>query len=94
VIRKWEHILPEFEFRAFVFNRKLTAITQYYKSTYVPKMSEQRENLEQRMKAFFNETEQLIPSRVSDYVVDFAVDPASEKIWIVEMYDSVSIVFT
>jgi hypothetical protein len=88
VIRKWEHILPEFEFRAFVFNRKLTALTQYYKTTYVPQMSEQREKLEQMIKAFFSETEQLIPARVLDYVVDYAVEPASGKIWIVEMYVS------
>lgn len=85
VIRKWEHILPEFEFRAFIFNRKLTALTQYYKTTYVPQMGEQREKLEQLMKNFYSETEHLIPSRILDYVVDYAVDPGSGKIWIVEI---------
>lgn len=78
--------MPEFEFRAFIFNRKLTALTQYYKTTYVPQMSQQREKLEQLMKNFYSETEHLIPSRILDYVVDYAVDPGSGKIWIVEMY--------
>jgi hypothetical protein len=86
VIRKWEPILPEYEFRAFVFNRKLTAVTQYYKTTYVPKMSEMKDILNERINSYFIKTEHLIPSRISDYVVDYAVDPFSDKIWIVEMY--------
>jgi len=85
VVRKWEPILPEFEFRGFVFNRKLTAFTQYYKSTFVPRMCEMASELESRIFQFFENTQNFIPERVLDYVVDYAIDPHSDKIWIVEI---------
>jgi len=42
IIREWESILPEWEFRAFVFNKELTCVTQYYSMCYVPNMYEQK----------------------------------------------------
>jgi hypothetical protein len=84
VIRKWEEILPEFEYRAFIYNSKITAITQYYKTTYVPEMVALKESLQNRMISFFEEN---IKGRIptTDYVVDFAVDPHSDTIWVVEI---------
>lgn len=84
VVRKWEEILPEYEFRAFVWNSKITAMTQYYKTTYVPQMVTLKQSLEERMLTFFEEhVKEKIP--ITEYVVDFAVDPTSNKIWVVEI---------
>lgn len=49
-------------------------------------MAQLKEKLEERITLFYNETQHLIPERINDYVVDYALDPFSDKIWIVEMY--------
>jgi len=87
VIRKWENILPEWEMRAFVFGGKLTAISQYYKSTFVPELVQKKKNIEERMIEFWEKNIKTIfmEKGVADYVVDFAVHPNSDKIWIVEI---------
>lgn len=49
-------------------------------------MAQMKEKLQERITSFYNETQHLIPERILDYVIDYAVDPNSNKIWIVEMY--------
>eukprot|EP01126_Amoeba_proteus_P006191 TRINITY_DN12150_c0_g1_i1.p1 TRINITY_DN12150_c0_g1~~TRINITY_DN12150_c0_g1_i1.p1 ORF type:complete len:341 (+),score=75.12 TRINITY_DN12150_c0_g1_i1:453-1475(+) len=84
VVRKWEEILPEFEFRCFVYNHSITAITQYYKSTFVPQMVEMKEEIQEMIHEFFSvQIKNRIP--VENYVLDLAVIPASKQIWVVEI---------
>lgn len=84
VIRKWESILPEYEFRSFVYGSKMTAITQYYKTTYVPEMAKKKETLQEQMLSFF---EEKVKSRIpiANYVIDFAIVPETNVIWVVEI---------
>lgn len=35
VVREWNQISPEYEFRAFVYKKRMTALTHYYKFLYV-----------------------------------------------------------
>lgn len=46
VFRKWnERLVPEREIRCFVVDRKVTAMTQYYSSVFVPALASQKESI-------------------------------------------------
>jgi hypothetical protein len=86
VVRKWENIQQEWEFRAFVYGGKLTACTQYNVGLYVPLLVEKRLETAQRVQNFWSQTiHPLLEQHIQTYVVDFAVDPHSDKIWVVEI---------
>jgi len=46
-------------------------------------MAQNKEKIKNRILKFFEETKHLVP--IDDYVIDYALDPHSQKIWIVEI---------
>jgi len=85
IIREWEDILPEWEFRVFVFNREITSITQYYKMCFVPGMYEKKDDIVAIIRNLFNLVIDNIPE--DNFTIDFALSPDLdiEKCWIIEM---------
>lgn len=73
VLRKWEPLLdPEFEFRGFVHNKQLTALSQYNHYAYFPEIVERKEELQEAITSYW---EASVRAKVEapSYVVDFAV---------------------
>eukprot|EP01087_Luapelamoeba_hula_P023840 TRINITY_DN8860_c0_g1_i3.p1 TRINITY_DN8860_c0_g1~~TRINITY_DN8860_c0_g1_i3.p1 ORF type:complete len:471 (+),score=65.27 TRINITY_DN8860_c0_g1_i3:52-1464(+) len=84
IVREWcEELLPEWEFRAFVHNKEMTAMTHYYPFTYVPEIHEKKKEIEVRLLEFWASIKDRI--LLEDYTVDFAISPDLSKIWIVEI---------
>ena len=52
IVREFAAISPENEFRAFVFQRHLTALTQYNDAIYVPKLVADKEAVESQLRSF------------------------------------------
>lgn len=87
VVRQWVDLPSEWEFRCFVVDGSLTAISQYFAKTYVPAMAKHKDAVLQALRAFFDETKGLLGD-LQTYIVDYAVewsDGAVQKIWIVEI---------
>lgn len=61
----------------------MTACSQYYAGTYVPELAKNKDKVAQRILDFFEKTKNLIS--IQEYVVDYALDPKSDKIWIIEV---------
>jgi len=79
VVRRWVDFRPELEFRGFVYNRKLTAVTHYYKFCYVREVIERKEAIVLQIQTFFDEHLcETIPA--TTYVIDFAFLPTEELI--------------
>lgn len=87
VVRRWESINQEWEFRAFVYNGRLTACTHYYNGVYVPLLVATKAETAQRIQDYWAQSiHPLLAPTVQTYVVDFAVEPPpSKKIWVVEI---------
>lgn len=59
------------EFRGFVYNNQLTALSQYYSQCYFPRLSGDREKYLTKIKDFFEIIQPKIP--LSSYVIDFVI---------------------
>jgi hypothetical protein len=76
IVRKWENIDLEGEFRAFVYDGKMTAISQYYSQCYFPSIQtkERQQQLQELIISFWQQVKQCLPFRPPyRYVIDFAV---------------------
>jgi hypothetical protein len=70
-IRTWiDHDLI-YEFRGFVFQRKLTALSQYFDMIFDPTLVSQRSEIIRILQSFFAQIEPMLP--FSDCVVDFVL---------------------
>jgi len=113
IVRKWESILQEWEFRCtwvalrqccwvdyaptlphtrtrtsgFVVDGEMTACTQYYSDCFVPELVTRKHEIQERLLAFHLATRHRIP--ISTYTIDYALDPHSDRIWIVEINNPV-----
>eukprot|EP01090_Pellita_catalonica_P000664 TRINITY_DN10465_c0_g1_i1.p1 TRINITY_DN10465_c0_g1~~TRINITY_DN10465_c0_g1_i1.p1 ORF type:complete len:368 (-),score=57.09 TRINITY_DN10465_c0_g1_i1:28-993(-) len=94
IIRKWEHIPLEYEFRAFVSNGQMTAISQYFTQLYFPALAEQKDTLQNKIFSFWSDTvkgrlEKLFPDQKPKYVIDIAIvvdkKDRSERIVVLEL---------
>eukprot|EP01117_Protostelium_nocturnum_P013769 TRINITY_DN5176_c0_g1_i1.p1 TRINITY_DN5176_c0_g1~~TRINITY_DN5176_c0_g1_i1.p1 ORF type:complete len:347 (-),score=88.53 TRINITY_DN5176_c0_g1_i1:44-1084(-) len=81
VIREWAPIEPEYEFRGFVSKGKMTGLTQYYKSCFVPEIYQNRKEILKRIESTFEKVKPLIP--LESFTIDFAVN--SETVFVVEL---------
>lgn len=84
VVRKWDtRLQPECELRAFVFQKKLTCVSQYYKACYTPALALASSKVASACHALFNR----IRDRISpeSYVLDMAYLPESESCILVEL---------
>eukprot|EP01089_Gocevia_fonbrunei_P021407 TRINITY_DN8318_c0_g1_i2.p1 TRINITY_DN8318_c0_g1~~TRINITY_DN8318_c0_g1_i2.p1 ORF type:complete len:281 (-),score=36.93 TRINITY_DN8318_c0_g1_i2:67-909(-) len=72
ILREWVNIPIEMEFRGFVYQKKLTALSQYYHTVYFPHLKDQISDIIEKIKSFWNdELINVIPIETS--IVDFAV---------------------
>jgi len=82
VVRKWYDIHPEQEFRAFVYNGNLTAISQYYHFCYFPNLVEKKDDIKEQIINFF-ELEVKNNLHVDTCIIDFAI--LSDKPYVIEL---------
>lgn len=75
VVRQWQDIDVDMEFRGFVCNSQLTALSQYNHLVYFPRLIEMRDDIVERVTRYFeNEIEPLLTTAgFHSYVVDFAL---------------------
>ncbi|KAL6048172.1 Insulin-degrading enzyme [Balamuthia mandrillaris] len=73
ILREFDPLLrPEMEFRAFINDRKMTALTQYNSMCYVPEIVRHKAQLEELVRHYFEaEVEPLLP--FDSYVIDFTI---------------------
>jgi hypothetical protein len=72
VFREWDSRVPDrqgYEFRGFVFNRNLTALTQYNDFLYFPELVRQKDQIEQRIRSYFVQIQPRLPQQ--HYLIDF-----------------------
>ena len=82
VVREWNEISPEYEFRAFVYQKQLTGITHYYKFCYVKDIDTRKPLYQKLMESYYLKVAHLLPDNC---VLDFCINPQTEKVRIVEL---------
>jgi len=91
VVREFARFEVELEFRGFVYNKKLTGLTQYNDFCYFPRIKHYKEEILQKVRAFTSELSNSIP--LDHYICDFIMisDTPDEgpftnmRVWIVEI---------
>ncbi len=81
IVRRWfAKIAPQLEFRVFVVDRRVVAITQYYKLAFVPEVAEHREHIQQSIISFVEKEINPRLTTVGTYTADvvLAVDNFSD----------------
>jgi hypothetical protein len=85
VIREWVDSLSyEMEFRGFVCKNKLTAISQYDSYLYSKKLNDEKDEIEEKIKTFFNVNLKEKLKHLDSYIVDFEI-LTNGKIVIIEL---------
>ena len=85
VIREWiENLKAEEEFRGFVYNNKLTAISQYCYYQYFKDLVKEKDRYEALLLKFFKSLPDNLFGK-EHFVIDFAVDLENERVWIIEI---------
>lgn len=86
VLREWVAIPSHHEFRGFVVANRLTGLSQYFDTAHYPELVANKARLLALIQTFF---EQQVRDRAAmqpaDYVVDFAVDQAGERAYVIEV---------
>lgn len=96
VIRKFVDIDVDMEFRCFVFNGLLHAISQYNYLIYSKRLVEKKEEISLAIQNFFKDSVKpklSIPGFPQDFVIDFAIckeDGDIMKIWVIEINPFIS----
>lgn len=85
VIRRWIDVPIQYEFRGFVLNNKLTALSQYYTSAYFPDIIENKEKILKLVLNLFEQVKDLLDMKPPEYVIDFAVQVKEEKAYVIEL---------
>jgi len=72
IIREWMEIPVEHEYRGFVYQKKLNAISQYYHTCYFSHLKEEFPLAVERIKEYFNKKlVDVIP--LESYIIDFGL---------------------
>ncbi len=85
VLRRFALCMPAYEFRAFVFKRRLTGVSQYCYRQYFPEMLSRRPQLEAAIVAFFGRTMARFP--MENFVCDVFVTWHGEQVERVEIIE-------
>jgi len=86
VIRLWRPIEIEMEFRGFVANGKLNALSQYNHIVYFPELWQRREQIQQTILTFFNtKLAEILPKIYPRCVLDFALVGPQLEVIIIEI---------
>ncbi|KAJ5071465.1 cell division cycle protein [Anaeramoeba ignava] len=72
VLRTWFDIDADLEFRGYVFNNNLNALSQYFQYFSSPRLVEQKEEIQKIILNFFeNEVKPCLSTKFTNYVIDF-----------------------
>lgn len=71
IVREWSDMRPEMEFRVFVKNKQITAISQYCYYQYFPDLPAARENIRRQIFELWARIAHLVPQ--DHCVVDFVL---------------------
>ena len=85
-VRKWNSDVarhPGMEFRGFVYNNKLNAVSQYDDVVYHPNVVRYKEVICTRIKGFFENHVKEALQEHKNYVIDFFVGP--KKVFLIEI---------
>lgn len=72
ILRPWANIPCWGEFRGFVYDRKLVAISSYNRAVHFPFVVEKKEEIEKRIKEHFQLIEPKIIPELKNFICDFA----------------------
>jgi len=81
LVREWIDIPVQSEFRAFVYNKKIRAISQYYDVCFFPELIQDKENIIKRIQYYFETIKDKIP--MEHCILDLLV--LKDRIKIVEL---------
>eukprot|EP01124_Arcella_intermedia_P014789 TRINITY_DN21361_c0_g1_i1.p1 TRINITY_DN21361_c0_g1~~TRINITY_DN21361_c0_g1_i1.p1 ORF type:complete len:492 (+),score=120.50 TRINITY_DN21361_c0_g1_i1:72-1478(+) len=83
-IREFTHFSTEYEFRAFVFNTKLTCATAYHQYSFVPELLQNKAVISSCIISFW---ESNVRSKVpfGDYTIDLVLSPSFLQATIIEI---------
>jgi hypothetical protein len=85
VIREWEDIHPEYEFRVFVVHNQVTAITQYHAALYVREMVENKERVIELILLEFEAVKGKLRAPGDTYTIDFVICPDFSRARVIEV---------
>lgn len=87
VVREWVAMSPDMEFRGFVKDGKLNALSQYNHPVMWPRVVENHERLVEQIREFFySRVAPKLEHHFKEYVVDFAVcGEKLDQIWVIEL---------
>jgi hypothetical protein len=82
IVREFVEIPIEGEFRGFVYNNKLNALSQYYADCFFPEIASetQKKKIEERVLTFFEQEIKDSLKHLSSYIVDFVVTDKYVKV--------------
>mmetsp|Transcript_9101 Transcript_9101/g.12507 ORF Transcript_9101/g.12507 Transcript_9101/m.12507 type:complete len:441 (+) Transcript_9101:137-1459(+) len=84
IIRKWEHFFPDWEFRVFVFNKRINACTQYYPQCFQPHMTPIKQQIKDKIREF-HEAQIKLLMPIPSYTMDVVMSPDLKSIQLVEI---------
>jgi hypothetical protein len=59
-VRSWNEIIPGFEFRGFVYKKKLNALSQYFENIYIPELSNTKDSIKEQIFKVFEEIVKIL----------------------------------
>ncbi|MCY3414165.1 MAG: hypothetical protein INQ03_21145 [Candidatus Heimdallarchaeota archaeon] len=71
IIRQWKEMRLEHEFRGFVYDNTLTALTQYFHYCYFPGLKDKMGDIQRRVTKLFEEFKDKVD--MDNYIIDFVV---------------------
>eukprot|EP01112_Ceratiomyxa_fruticulosa_P017136 TRINITY_DN5282_c0_g2_i1.p1 TRINITY_DN5282_c0_g2~~TRINITY_DN5282_c0_g2_i1.p1 ORF type:complete len:357 (-),score=78.99 TRINITY_DN5282_c0_g2_i1:90-1160(-) len=88
VVRKWVDLDPSLEFRGFVNNNKLNALSQYNHLGFFQHIVDQKDLIVKEITEFFYEKAlPRLEGKYKKYIIDFALVKEGDKykIWVIEL---------
>ena len=86
IIREWNDSLKyDLEFRCFVFNNKLNAISQYDYTFFSSELYIKSEVIKEKISSYFNQNIQNKLEKLENYVIDFGMSSNFDEIYVIEL---------
>eukprot|EP01126_Amoeba_proteus_P022828 TRINITY_DN2299_c0_g1_i10.p1 TRINITY_DN2299_c0_g1~~TRINITY_DN2299_c0_g1_i10.p1 ORF type:complete len:232 (-),score=54.17 TRINITY_DN2299_c0_g1_i10:696-1391(-) len=87
VVRKWKPIAVDMEFRGFVKNSRITALSQYNYVAFFPKLVSLKDKIEQMIVSFFyNSCLPALNGKYNEFIIDFGIVGESlDEIVVIEL---------
>jgi len=84
IVREFVFVPIEGEFRGFVHNKSLNALSQYYTDCYFPQLPYLKTRIQQNILQFF---ETIVKPAIpyDNYIIDFAFYPSTNEVKIIEL---------